>query len=343
MLRLKRRFWAQSYVAGIYTGRHTRDDDTQLLNTAGIDFRLATSRFRERQNLEFDSFFLWTTDGIGTGQNLAYGTRIGFPNEPWWGSVSYEIVEANHDPAVGFVSRTGFKNLNPRIGYSPRPRNHRWIRLFDFSLDANLVTDRQNRWLTRDLNWQVIRVMTHTQDGIGFAVQPQYERLEEDFEISPGIVLPVGEDYRFTRNRIGVFTAPRRLISTRGSYEWGGFFSGTLREVNLNLSVRPRPGVRVQIENEWNNVDLAEGPFTTRTYRLIADTQFNPWMFVVSNVQFDSVSKVLGWQARFRWTLEPGNDLFFVYTHNWRDEPTFARFATLDRRAAVKFVYTHRF
>ncbi|MGH9173029.1 MAG: hypothetical protein ACRD1H_01660, partial [Vicinamibacterales bacterium] len=74
-----------------------------------------------------------------------------------------------------------------------------------------------------------------------------------------------------------------------------------------------------------------------------ADTQFNPWVFVVSNVQFDTVSRVLGWQARFRWTLKPGNDLFFVYTQNWLDDRTFDRFTTLDRRGAAKFVYTHRF
>jgi hypothetical protein len=31
-----------------------------------------------------------------------------------------------------------------------------------------------------------------------------------------------------------------------------------------------------------------------------------------------------------------------VYTHNWLDEPLFDRFATLDRRAASKVLYTYR-
>ncbi|MGH9174057.1 MAG: carbohydrate binding family 9 domain-containing protein, partial [Vicinamibacterales bacterium] len=263
VMRVKRRFWAQSYAAAIYTGRHTRTGDTGVQNTAGVDFRLATSGFREQQNLEVDGYFLWTTDRLGAGQNLSYGSRIGFPNEPWSGSLSYEVVEENHDPAVGFVSRTGFKNLNPRIGFEPRPQNHPWIRQFDFSFDANLMVDPQNRWLTRELDWQVIRVETHSQDGIGFTVQPQYDRLEEDFEISDGILLPAGEEYSFTRYRIGLDTADHRLVSARASHEWGGFFSGTRREYNLDLSLRPRPGVRLQLEGEWNDVDLAEGPFST--------------------------------------------------------------------------------
>lgn len=343
VLRVKRRFWAQSYAAAIYTGRHTRAGDTPLLNTAGLDFRLATSRFRERQNLELDGFFLWTTDRVGAGDNLSYGTRIGFPNEPWSGSLSYEAVEANHSPALGFVSRTGYKNLNPRLAFQPRPRNHPWIRRFDFTLDTNLLVDERNRWLTRDLDWQVVRVETHSQDGIGFNIQPQYERLEEDFDIADGIVLPAGAEYDFRRYRLGFNTANRRPISVRGGYEWGGFYSGTRREVTMNIGVRPRRGVRVQLEGEWNDVDLDEGSFNTRIYRVISDTQFNPWMFVVSNVQFDTVSKILGWQARFRWTLRPGNDVFVVYTHNWLDDERVGRFRTLDRRGAAKVVYTHRF
>jgi hypothetical protein len=343
-MRVKRRFWTQSYVGAIYTGRNTRTDTSlPLLNTAGADIRLATSTFRGDKNAEFDTFFLWNTDTTGVGENVSYGTRVAFPNEPWSGSLSYEVVQDNVRPAVGFVSRTGFKNLNPRVAFQPRPENHPWIRRFDFSFDANLLVDENNQWLTREMNWQVLRVETHSQDAIGFNVQPQFERLERDFDIASGITLPVDSEYTFTRYRLSGNTANRRILSVRGSYEWGGFFSGTRREWNLNLNVRPRPGVRVQVEGEWNTVDLAEGAFDTSIYRLVADTQFNPWMFIVSNVQFDTVSKVLGWQSRFRWTLTPGNDLFFVYTHNWTDDPLLDRFATLDRRGAAKAVYTHRF
>ena len=76
---------------------------------------------------------------------------------------------------------------------------------------------------------------------------------------------------------------------------------------------------------------------------MISDTQFSPWTFVVNTLQYDSVSDRLGWQARFRWTQSPGNDLFVVYTQNWVNEPVLDRFITQDRRAATKLVYTRRF
>ena len=100
----------------------------------------------------------------------------------------------------------------------------------------------------------------------------------------------------------------------------------------------------LNLTHEWNKVDLVEGQFSTRLYRLVADTQFSAFMYLVNNIQFDTVSRVLGWQLRFRWIITPGNDVFFVYTQNWI-EPLDAssRLVTLDRRAAAKAVYTKRF
>ena len=97
------------------------------------------------------------------------------------------------------------------------------------------------------------------------------------------------------------------------------------------------------LENEWNRIDLAEGRFETRVFRAIADTQFSPWIYLVNNLQYDSVSDSLGWQSRLRWILEPGNDLFLVYSHNWLDDPVLDRFVTGNRQAAMKFVYTYRY
>ena len=94
---------------------------------------------------------------------------------------------------------------------------------------------------------------------------------------------------------------------------------------------------------EWNRVELEEGRFETRLFRVIPELQFSPWVSWVNNIQYDTQSAVLGWQSRFRWIVKPGSDLYFVYTHNWLDDPLDDRIYTLDRRAASKVLYTHRF
>ena len=103
--------------------------------------------------------------------------------------------------------------------------------------------------------------------------------------------------------------------------------------------MRARPGYIISLNGEWNQIDLEEGSFTSNVLRGVADTQFSPFMAIVNIIQFDTMSRVLGWQSRYRWILKPGNDLY----HNWVEDPLSDRFATLDRRAASKVLYTHRF
>jgi hypothetical protein len=76
--------------------------------------------------------------------------------------------------------------------------------------------------------------------------------------------------------------------------------------------------------------------------RFDVNTQFSPWISLANNLQYDTVSRIMGWQMRFRWILRPGNDVYFVYAENWLDDPATGR-VTLDRNAATKLVYTHRF
>ena len=117
--RLRHRFWAQSYVGAIYTGRHTRDDATDARHTAGFDVRLATARFRGNQNLDLSGFFLWNTNPLDTGESAAHGIRLGFPNDPWNANFSIESLGENLDPAVGFVQRTGIPRLQPAYHLLP--------------------------------------------------------------------------------------------------------------------------------------------------------------------------------------------------------------------------------
>lgn len=345
-LRVRRRILRQSFIGGIYTGRATRNQSTvPTRSTFGVDFRLATSTFRGNKNLEATGFISSTTlYGGKSGDNVAYGGRIGYPNDIYESSFAFMEVGRNVDPQVGFINRWNFRRYQPRLMWNPRPRGHRYIRRLSFGGDSDLYTDTANRMVSRDFDLTAARVELHSGDNTEFSVVPSYERLENNFTISPGVTLPAGSEYRFTRYRLSASTANKRIIAVSPRLEWGSFLSGTRREAAVGVGIRPRPGVTLNLQYEFNDVDLAEGAFQTRLYRVVADTQFSPFMYLVNNIQYDSVSRVVGWQSRFRWIVQPGNDIFFVYTQNWIDplDPA-ARFSTLDRRAAAKAVYTKRF
>jgi hypothetical protein len=58
-------------------------------------------------------------------------------------------------------------------------------------------------------------------------------------------------------------------------------------------------------------------------------------------VQYDSESRVLGLQSRFRWILRPGNDLFLVVNRGWSRELD-GRYRSGFDQGSVKVQYTIR-
>jgi hypothetical protein len=341
--RLRRRMLAQSYVGGIYTRRDPHGDSTSTRQTAGLDFRLATSRFRGSQNLETTGYFLRATNPATGRDGDSFGWTAAMPNDLWNLQMSSRHVDANFEPAIGFVTRRGYRRYQPSVEYGPRPRGSTLVRRYSFSTALDVQTDLDNALLSRSVDLKLFDVQFHSQDSFSVTVSNNHERLDEPFTPSRGITLPLGAAYDTNVVSLRAQTANRRTLAVSTTVESGGFYSGTKRGAAVNLTVRVRPGVIMYATTEVNRIHLAEGAFTTRLYRLVGETQFSPWIALVNNFQYDSVSAVLGWQSRFRWIMTPGSDIYFVYTHNWLDDPALSRFETLDRRVASKVLYTHRF
>jgi hypothetical protein len=259
-----------------------------------------TSRFRGDQNLDVSAFFLWTSNEIDQEGSSGFGAAIRYPNDPWTASFSALERQPGYDPALGFVERRGIRQYQPEFEWSPRLDAHPWIRSIDMAIEGNIQTDMQNGLLSRELELTLLQINPHAGGRYQFRVTPQYERLEEDFEISDGVVLPAGGIYRFTRYEVEVRTPEHLMLSVSPEVEWGDFFSGARRDVGLRIELRPRRGVSLSLEAERSFLDLAEGRFTADVYRADASTQFSPWVFLANRLQYDTVSRELGWQIRFR-------------------------------------------
>ncbi len=344
--RVRRRLMRESYVGGLMTRKASRSASEPTLYTLGVDSVLRTSRFLGRKTLEWSNWFLYTTNPADTGLNVGRGSRVAFPNDPFYFDMSYRELQPNYDPAVGYKQRVGFRRYNPAVGYTWRFRRNPLFQSIQHEIDWERLYDMNNRLLTEVAAVKGLTMRFSDGSDLSYRVDPTYERLEADFEIAPGVVLPQGQDYRFTRQEISWQMANRYPVAVEGRAAFGGFFSGRRSEFESTVSVRPRPGVALQAELQHNRVELAEGRFDTNLVRFVANTQFSPWLSLVNNVQYDDVTNSIGWQLRFRWIRRPGNDLFVVYTHNWQElpDPSNRRtFQTLDSRLATKLVYTLRF
>ena len=349
--RLKRRLGSQSSVGMIYTRRATHESIVDARHTAGADVTIATPDFVGGSTLDSGAWYVYTSkpdflndDGERPpdGNSYSYGWDASVSRDPYSAEISFREVQPAYDAAVGFTPRRNYRNWNPEINWSPRFENHRWIRGIQLRADGDINTDLRNHVIDRNLSVTPMELEFHSGDSIEMQLFKQTENLDEDFEISDGVILPIGSSFDWLRYQIGADTAEHRIVSGRFEYSFGDFWNGERKELSLDLTLRPRPGLFVHASAEFNDVDLPQGSFTTKLYRLDARTQFSPWISLSHNLQYDTESSELGWQLRFRWIQKPGDDIFFIWTQNWREEIG-TRFASLDRRGVAKIVRTIRF
>lgn len=341
VLRTKRQILRESYVGAIYTQRSTRNSTILDRHSVGADFQLSTTRFRGNQNLLFNGFFMKTPDGVRRADNASWGLRLNYPNDRWRFQLATRQFQKNFDPAIGFAERVDFKKYYATFRFAPRPKNNKWIRQVAGQIFPEVFYDWQNKLVERNVQFQLLDLDFHSGDSIGVRVTPSYDRLQADFRIGGGITLPVGTEYNFTRYNYSFSTANQRKISGNVNYAVGGFYSGQRRDISGAVNLRPRRGVLATVTTSFNKVDLPQGHFSSKVMRAVVSTQLNPFISISNNVQFDSVSRVLGWQSRLRWIVQPGNDIYVVWLNNWQD--TGPQLTTLDRSAAVKAVYTYGF
>ena len=153
-----------------------------------------------------------------------------------------------------------------------------------------------------------------------FDVNPTYERLFETFEISPGVFLPPGE-YRFTRFRtnavergeapaVGQRERGNRLVlvGPRGAGD------------GIGRATSCRPGSTMSVSTNQTFARLPEGDFIARIFTTSIGYTASPRLSFSNLIQYDNRSRNLGWQSRVRWTLQPGNDLFFAFNQGWVQE-----------------------
>lgn len=371
--RVKRRIFEQSTIGAIYTRRATSAGNPVggeaavvpgAQHTAGVDLSFNTRNLLGNKNMDLEAFYVWNSNPdptvARTNTDLsAHGLRVSFPNDIWSGHISYRQFGDDYSPSIGFVPRNDFRRIEPRIGWSPRPSSIDWIRSLDFSVQFRHLEELGTR-VVEEREWDLNLLGVRFESGDGFSVNAKrtYEFLDFGYEIVDNVDILAG-DYTNWEYSIRGNTAGRRKVSLYGSVSTGGFWDGDRTRYGGRVSFRPNPGINISTNVEYNDAHLPTADFTTSLYELETEWNPSPWVSLTNQLQYDSRSEIVGFFARVRWIIEPGNDLYLVYTHNWRDcsvampntdcSPLDADpradpwLMTLSRGGAIKLNYTYRF
>lgn len=337
--RVSRNIFEQSSLGGIVTAGDPNSPDENVLG--GIDFGYRTTTLLGDHVLQANAFGMGTyTENARNDDGLSFGAEVELPNDIYSARAEFYQVGEDFNPALGFAPRRGVRAYIGSLGYKPRTESIEWIRNFYFSFSTSNFTDLSNDLETSYQSLYPLWVELESADQIFFNIVRQFDGPEDDFEISPGVVIPA-DGYWWTSYRAGFQSASKRPVEAGLYYSFGGFYDGEKDGYSAALDLKPWKHLTFVLAYSLNEVRLPGGDFNTQLASIRMKISFNPDMIWYHLVQYDNQSDVLGYNTRFVWEFRPGATLYLVF--NQTAERESSRLSWLESELTAKVGMTFRF
>jgi hypothetical protein len=327
-------------------GDPNADVDNSLI---GVDFRYLNTRLANSRVVEADAW-LQQSDTAGLhGKDRAYGLALRMPNRTGpRGAIGIKEVEENFNPALGFINRTGIRDMTADIGYTHFFRDS-YLRSIRTGVDLQRIDKLDGGLQSQVISVRVAELVNGSRDSLSARFRANKEVLVTPFLIhrSPGnqaqqVVIAPG-NYSFDEYRLQLSTASQRRLAGSLTYQSGDFYNGDRVNINGSITWRPSKFFTFNLSYDWNEVDLPQGDFTTRLVALRAEIPFSNRFSWVNFIQYDNVTETAGIDSRLHWVQRDGREAFLVLTHNLQDLDRDNSFQSQQSGLALKVNYTFRF
>ncbi len=286
--------------------------------------------------------------GDGVAGNLAY-SRMG---DRWRFGGYTGRVDEGFVPGVGFVQRTGIQYGGGSLAFRPRPASLPRVRQFEFLGDGRYVqarvADETLDGRVLDRTWAVAQ-NTELESGDRFGVSHRrvFERIAEEFPISPEGVFPVvlipPGDYEYDRTQVELNTWPARPVSASAFVSFGTFLGGRRTATGGTLTARFTEHLSISSNYTHNQFRVPLGEFDTRLWITRVKVAFTPELFGGVLIQWNDSSDDLDFNLRLDFIHTPGSDLFLVYNESLNTDRDTAEPRSNRREGIVKLTYLFQF
>ncbi|MGE3955255.1 MAG: DUF5916 domain-containing protein [Vicinamibacterales bacterium] len=336
VVRLKRDILRRSNIGLIATIRQPASAGSGSNQVAGVD-----ANFGFYENINIGGYYAGTKSDGRTGDDRSY--RATFDWVPDRYGISYEYLKVGEDfnPEIGFMRRQNFRRNFGSLRFSPRSRRWKAVRKFYYEASLDYITNNTNARLQSRQYQGAFRMDLQNGDNVESNLTSYGEALAQPFEISRGVVLPVGS-YAFTDVDALYRLGPQRRFAGDLRVARGQFYSGTRTEVSYSGRIEVNPRISLEPRVAITSASLPEGDFVTKLLTTRATATLTPRMFVSGLVQYNSSTNTFSTNIRARWEYQPGSDLFVVYTEG-RDTTPGVLTPLQNRGFVVKYTRLFRF
>ena len=336
----------ESSIGAIATyGDPGSNDNSKLY---GADFQYRNTQFAGNRTAE-GRFWYQKSDNAGLeGKDAAWSATVGFPaRNGWQGGFQVHEAQENFRPAMGFANRTGVRLYGGEIEYQRVRSGNAFIREIGHSFEIAHWEYLEDGFIqTQEAELELIGMRSRAGDFARIDTKFITEGLlpgEQPLE-SIGILIPAGE-YSFERYGGFMRTAGHRPLRLRMRIEDGGYFNGDRFEISPEVEWRPNEHLYFSLQYEYNKFEFPGNQNAiTRQITFQNEIAFDSQWSLVTLVQYDNISEDIGINARLRFNLAAGQDIWFVLNHNMeRDVTIDDRFRSTQSLAVAKIRYTFRY
>ena len=301
----------------------------------GLDYNLATVDNR----WEGDVFYHRSVDpNVSTDEKYATGAFVRYRVPEYSVRLNFQRIGENHNAEVGFIPRPGVSNYGMGAEYNFFTPNSSVLQRHGPGIDGGGVITNEWGRLDNDASLEYGFSFLNT-SFMEAGVDWNFVSLVDPFDPSgtEGLELASSTEHSWLSYRFFYRSDRRKNFILRAFLRNGGFFNGNRFNAELGLTFRLPPIMQVEINGEYNRVDLP-APFNDADLFLIGprfDLTLSNSLFLTTFVQYNSQSENLGHNTRFQWRFKPVSDVFIVYTDNYITDG----FQTRNRAIVFKVSY----
>ncbi len=334
--RVKRPLTPGSYIGFMATDKESGNPLDPYNRSGGVD-----AKFLLFGNLNLRGYYAKTWSPAFSGDNAAFGGRLTYANNWFNVYAGHGVTEKNFNAEVGFVTRTDDQPTIVQLNLTPRPHVPH-IREVDVGGFWGHDPNTADQLISQEIS-ATVRVLFN--NGAEIDATPGdlfYQALSEPLHLYKDISIPAG-NYRFDSHQLAYTSAGDRRITYYGSFQWGDYYTGTLKTGTVTAQYRPNPHLALAINNTLNVFRLPQGNFNIELAGLQVSYAFTRFLNLTTFLQADTAqTQAASANIRLRYTFRPDSDLYVIYNIGTRFQSLVAGnpLPVREQKFAIKATYS---
>jgi len=325
--RVKQDLGHASYVGALFTDivRSTNDPSRGYSRTYGADAGVSLT-----PEWSASGFYARTSNPGLSGETSAWDLNLAYAGAYANGRIERGNIGSSFDPQMGFVSQNGIHSTFADLEVTPRPHalglqnlGFETFYSFKYNEDGSL-NEREYQYTFRAVGLNG----AYSDNDI---VNVFDENLTVPLVLTDTVTIPIGL-YHFVRHQIAFGTNPSRSVAFQANFNFGGYYGGHRNRYVGRLFLKPNEHLAFSIIQDYNAVRLPQGNFNLSLFSSRVDWNASVRLLSSVIIQSDNVDRLTNIQAIFRWLIDAGTDVFFVY-----DRQVGRGFERPGTRVTVKF------